>query len=49
MSSNFDTPPVPGTVATNKRVARAHHRKHGDMDGQTCLLTRCALHYPRAK
>lgn len=23
-----------------------HHAKHGDMDGTTCLLNRCALHYP---
>ena len=23
-----------------------HHAKHGDMDGKTCLLAKCALHYP---
>ena len=25
-----------------------HHKKHGDMDGHTCLLNECALHYPEA-
>ena len=24
-----------------------HHKEHGDMDGHTCLLARCALHYPK--
>ena len=24
-----------------------HHRKQGDMDGHTCLLNKCALHYPK--
>ena len=23
-----------------------HHAKHGDMDGHTCLLAKCTLHYP---
>lgn len=23
-----------------------HHVKHWDMDGHTCLLTKCPLHYP---
>lgn len=22
-----------------------HHAKHGDMDGHTCLLAKCTLHY----
>ncbi len=28
--------------------ARAHHRRHGDMDGDTCLLSECKVHYPVA-
>ena len=35
------------TVGTNKRMARRHHAKHGDMDRRICLLSACALHYPR--
>jgi hypothetical protein len=27
--------------------AKAHHRKHGDMDKGTCMLNGCAWHYPR--
>ena len=27
--------------------ARRHHKKHGDMDGHTCLLAECELHYPK--
>lgn len=23
-----------------------HHLRHGDMDGSTCLLSKCAVHYP---
>lgn len=23
-----------------------HHEKHGDMDGNVCLLSECAWHYP---
>jgi hypothetical protein len=33
-------------AATDIDAARAHHELHGDMDGQVCLLNRCALHYP---
>ena len=36
-----------GLVANSKSAARAHHAKHGDMEGHTCLLRECALHYPR--
>ena len=28
------------------QAAIDHHEKHGDMDGHTCLLNECALHYP---
>ena len=35
------------TPTTNKRQAEKHHKKHGDMDGHTCLLAICALHYPQ--
>jgi len=31
---------------TSVDAAKEHHRIHGDMDGHTCLLGRCALHYP---
>ncbi len=34
------------TPGTNIRDARRHHKKHGDMDGKTCLLSECKLHYP---
>ena len=38
----------------NKRASEVmssleHHVKHGDMDGKTCLLTKCALHYPEGE
>ncbi len=34
--------------ATSVEAARKYHAKHGDMDGHTCLLARCALHYPES-
>ena len=34
--------------AISVEAARRHHLKHGDMDGHTCLLARCALHYPQS-
>lgn len=27
--------------------ARQHHIEYGDMDGEACLLSKCALHYPQ--
>ena len=30
------------------QAAIEHHQKHGDMDGHTCLLNECALHYPKS-
>jgi len=35
-------------VCFSERIRRdlAHHEEHGDMDGHTCLLSRCAVHYP---
>lgn len=38
---------VDGIPATSVRVAWVHHAKHGDIDGHTCLLGACALHYPK--
>lgn len=35
------------TPATSIAAARSHHAEHGDMDGHTCLLNACALHYPK--
>lgn len=35
-------------AGTSVEVARRHHLKHGDMDGHTCLLSKCALHYPES-
>jgi len=35
------------TPANDIEEARKHHAKHGDMDGHTCLLNECALHYPK--
>ena len=32
---------------TERHLACEHHRKHGDIDGNTCLLGVCALHYPK--
>ncbi len=37
------------TPSNDIRAARRHHKKHGDMDGQTCLLSECRLHYPGVK
>ncbi|KKK83564.1 hypothetical protein LCGC14_2792080 [marine sediment metagenome] len=37
----------PTTPANDIETARRHHKRHGDMDGKTCLLSECALHYPR--
>ncbi len=34
------------TPSNDIRAARRHHKKHGDMNGQTCLLSECRLHYP---
>ena len=28
--------------------ATRHHEQHGDMDGKTCLLATCPVHYPKA-
>lgn len=28
-----------------RRHDEEHHAKYGDMDGQTCLLTECSIHY----
>lgn len=33
-------------VVNDVELAREHHAVHGDMDGKTCLLSRCAIHYP---
>jgi transcriptional regulator with XRE-family HTH domain len=35
------------TPGTSVEAARKHHAEHGDMDGRTCLLSACALHYPK--
>ncbi len=35
------------TPADDIEAARQHHEMHGDMDGTTCLLSKCALHYPQ--
>lgn len=32
--------------ANDVEEARRHHEEHGDMDGDTCMLSACALHYP---
>ena len=37
------------SAATNQRLAKRHHSQHGDMDGRVCLLTLCALHYPKRR
>lgn len=37
------------TPSNNARAARRHHKKHGGMDGKTCLLSECRLHYPGVK
>lgn len=33
-------------VGNDVDMAKEHHKKHGDMDGETCMLGACALHYP---
>jgi hypothetical protein len=35
------------TVGTNKSLAAKHHARHGDMDRHVCLLSACAIHYPK--
>lgn len=35
------------TPTNSVEAARRHHAVHGDMDGKTCLLAECALHYPQ--
>lgn len=37
------------TPSNDIRAARRHHKKHGDMRGETCLLSECRLHYPGVK
>lgn len=37
------------TPSNNARAARRHHKKHGDMRGETCLLSECRQHYPGVK
>ena len=44
--TNSDTKRTP---ANSIEAAREHHTKHGDMDGHTCLLAECALHYPKSR
>lgn len=39
-------PPQRKRVVSETAAAREHHRKHGDMDGNVCLLSKCAIHYP---
>ena len=39
-------PDKKGICTSEEHRACEHHRKHGDMDGHTCLLNECALHYP---
>jgi len=35
------------TPENSVEEAMKHHKRHGDMDGHTCLLNGCALHYPK--
>ena len=35
------------TPANDTFTALEHHRIHGDMDGKTCLLDECVVHYPK--
>lgn len=35
--------------SNNARAARRHHKKHGDMRDDTCLLSECRQHYPGVK
>ncbi len=37
------------TPSNNTRAAKRHHKKHGDMRGETCLLSECRQHYPGVK
>lgn len=37
------------TPSNSIQAARRHHKKHGDMDFATCLLSECKLHYPGVK
>ena len=37
------------TPSNDRQAARRHHKKHGDMNGETCLLSECRLHYPGVK
>lgn len=37
------------TPSNDIRAARRHHKKHGDMRDETCLLSECRLHYPGVK
>lgn len=37
------------TPSNDIRAARRHHKKHGDMNGKTCMLSECRLHYPGVK
>ncbi len=37
------------TPSNDRQAARRHHKKHGDMHGDTCLLSECRLHYPGVK
>jgi hypothetical protein len=36
---------VSALVEVSPFAARAHHERHGDMDGDTCLLAHCAIHH----
>jgi len=38
-------------VSPEKKLeeAQKHHKKHGDMNGHTCLLNECTIHYPKRK
>lgn len=39
--------PSDNRIANDIETAKNHHKKHGDMDGNICLLNECALHYPK--
>jgi hypothetical protein len=45
---DFDAMEADFIPAKSIAAAKRHHEKHGDMDGETCLLSACALHYPLA-
>jgi len=38
-----------GSAFTSLEEAHKHHKKHGDMNGHTCLLNECPIHYPKRK